>query len=104
MQQNRYQGNHALGLDVKSNQKRIRITPGPSDYHNINYDTSTGVAGSAVNRITHNHSLNNGGLQRPQLMSHKDLLLLKSYEHMNKPKGRTVNMKLKGIRTRGIKG
>jgi hypothetical protein len=79
LQQNRFEGKHALGYDVKVTQKRIKITPGPSDYRKINYSTSTGVAGSAVNRITHNHSLNTGGLKRPELMSHKDLLLLKSY-------------------------
>ena len=47
----------SLGGDVKGNQKRIKLTPGPADY-----ETVPSNANSVVKQ-THNWSLNHGGVQ-----------------------------------------
>lgn len=46
----------SLGLDVKGNQKRIKLTPGPADYE------IEGLGDNAVNKKTHNWALNHGGV------------------------------------------
>lgn len=47
----------SLGVDVKGNQKRIKLTPGPADYETVPAD------GNSVIKKTHNWSLNHGGVQ-----------------------------------------
>ena len=86
-----------MGYDQKVIYKQIRRTPGPAEYNTICHDTSTGVGGSAVKIITHNHSLNKGGLKRPETSSHKDRILRKS---LNIKSPKQPKVKLTGVRLR----
>ena len=81
----RYKASKILGYDVKCTKKAIRRTPGPAEYNTICHDTSTGVARSAVKKITHNHSLNRGGLKKPESISYRDRVLLKSLNFQKSP-------------------
>ena len=45
----------SLGYDVKCNQKRIKLTPGPGEYE---------LKEDSVTKPTHNYLLSNGGLKK----------------------------------------
>ena len=48
----------SLGYDVKCNQKRINLTPGPGEYE-LNEDS--------VTKPTHNYLLSKGGLKQKEI-------------------------------------
>lgn len=78
-----------MGYDAKVNAKQIKVTPGPADYSGYVQNTSTGVGGSAVNKISHNYKLNNGGLSKPPLHNHKEFI-----KNHNFVKGRSNSSKV----------
>jgi hypothetical protein len=55
-----------MGHDTKVTAKQIKVTPGPADY--------SGTNTSAVTKASHNFKLNNGGLSKPPLYSHKEFI------------------------------
>ena len=53
----------SLGFDVKSNQKEIKLTPGPGDYDIMPPENQTFL------KKTHNYALQNGGKLLPKTTS-----------------------------------
>jgi hypothetical protein len=84
---NKHQGTRAMGFDVKSNAKRIKITPGPADYMLTNERFKTGIGATSCNRVSQNYKFNNGGLKRPESLSDKEALLLKCFTRSKSDKG-----------------
>jgi hypothetical protein len=74
LQRKRFEGKNAMGFDAKVTAKQIKTTPGPADYIGYHHNTSTGVGGSAVNKVSHNFKLNNGGLSKPPLCNYKEMI------------------------------
>ena len=82
----------AIGYDSKCNQKQIKLTPGPSDYINNN--------SNGFNKVTFNHSFNNGGLKPPASATSKHAIVVNTLKQMRgrvKSSQRT-NVKLVGSR------
>ena len=100
MKGSRYAGNKALGYDVKCNQKKIKITPGPADYIDSDHRTTTGVGASAVNKISQNYKLNNGGLSKPSAMSDKEAFIAKAFgrSHSSRDVNKDLGKAVKGIK------
>lgn len=55
----------SLGYDVKSNQKRIKLTPGPGEYESKE---------DSVTIPTHNYLLNKGGLKQKEITPKEELM------------------------------
>ena len=68
-----------MGYDIKCNQKKIKLTPGPADYVSPGVKTTTGVGASAIDITSHNYALNHGGLRRPKLLSEKEELITRAF-------------------------
>jgi len=68
--------NISLGYDVKSNQKMIKLTPGPGQYETVPADDN------AVIKKTFNHALKHGGI-RVDAMTPKEVLMVKTFGGMD---------------------
>jgi hypothetical protein len=88
-----------MGYDIKCNQKKIKITPGPADYIASKQRTTTGVGACATVITSQNYALNNGGLKKPPAMSDKEAFLAKCFARSNSQ--REVNKEL-GKLVKGI--
>jgi len=88
MQRNRHEGKHMMGYGVKATAKAIKVTPGPADYSGYVSNTTTGVGGSGIKKVSHNFKLNNGGLERPPLYNYKEYI-----KNRNFAKGRSASSK-----------
>ena len=63
-----------MGFGTKATAKAIKVTPGPADYSGYKTETTTGVGGSGIKKVSHNFKLNNGGLERPPLYNYKEYI------------------------------
>jgi hypothetical protein len=88
MQRNRHEGRNMMGFGSKATAKAIKVTPGPADYSGYKTNTTTGVGGSGVNKVSHNFKLNRGGLERPPLYNYKEYV-----KNGNFSKGRSASSK-----------
>ena len=86
MQRNRHEGRNMMGFGIKATAKAIKVTPGPADYSSYVSNTSTGVGGSGIKKVSHNFKLNNGGIERPPLYNYKEYII-----NHNFAKGRSVS-------------
>ena len=77
-----------MGFGTKATAKAIKVTPGPADYGGYKTDTTTGVGGSGIKKVSHNYKLNNGGLERPPLYNYKEYI-----KNHNFSKGRSASSK-----------
>lgn len=88
MQRNRHEGRNMMGYGIKATAKAIKVTPGPADYSGYKENTTTGVGGSGIKKVSHNWKLNSGGLARPPKYNYKEVI-----KNGNFAKGRSASTK-----------